>query len=277
MWRESGEVKEAAWFDPLEDAVLDDLLAHAPKHLAAPRLIGTTPLQHLVLAELEARRAPGTGRRVSHCLLVLARAVAGAIEFEEALVVRVRHPRLGLQDTEGHGDLHRAPGYVLDQAGKLGVRAMLAGVLHELRLAVHLGGEGPRVLGGDAAGELHRGRAHDVRAKPRVELVEVLVREDHADLVLPRLVQQVADMIIEVVVRLVNVDEAGPALLARRRRSLERRLRDLRDEEAAEDLAALAFEQILRRVDQDDLAALHRVKEIDLIFLVREHALEHGV
>ena len=52
----------------------------------------------------------------------------------------------------------------------------------------------------------------------------------------------VADVLVEVVVRLVDVDGAGAVLLTRRGRALEGSLRDLRDEEEAEDLATLTFQ-----------------------------------
>ena len=65
---------------------------------------------------------------------------------------------------------------------------------------------------------------------------------------------------------LVDVDKPRLALLFRDRGPADRRLRDHGDEEPAEDRGTFRLEEGLCRVYEHDLAGVHRIKEIDLVF-----------
>ncbi len=149
--------------------------------------------------------------------------------------------------------------------------------LDERRLTVEHRCQGARVLGRDAARELDRRVGGDGLLELRVELAEVLVREHHADVVLAGLGEDEADVPIEVVRRLVDVDEGGHAAVFGEGGPLLRRLRDHGDEEAAEDLGALLLQEVFRGVDEDDLACVHLREEVELRSRMREHALERLV
>jgi len=101
----------------------------------------------------------------------------------------------------------------------------------------------------------------------RIELCEKLMGENDADFLLARFGQNDLDLgiVADVVVALVDIDEAGESLPLGQARSLRRRLIDEREEEAAEELSAFLLQQALFRIDQNDLARrVDLLKEIDL-------------
>ena len=89
---------------------------------------------------------------------------------------------------------------------------MLGHAAEEVRRRPHVGGKRTGVLVGDAAGKLDRGVGGDRGAQRRRELVEMLMREQDADVVLARLRQQRFQIIVEIFRRLVDDEESRFAL-----------------------------------------------------------------
>ena len=73
-------------------------------------------------------------------------------------------------------------------------------------------GENPSVLGGYAACALGGGIRQQRGPKARRELIEVLVRQGKRHLELAGLVEHGLDAVVEILVRLIGIDEGGRAL-----------------------------------------------------------------
>src|SRR5665213_62031 len=203
-------------------------------------------------------------------------AIMGTVSPNEGVVVLVSERRLPLQEAKRHREPDSLPGEMLHPYGKLRPLSAPPHAFDEVGGGVELVRERPRILRGRAADALHRGIGEDRGAQARRELIERLVSECEADMILARLRQDRLDGIVEILLCLVHIYEGRIALPFGECRALERRLRDHRDKEASEKLAAFALQQVLGGADEDNLAFVHRLEEIELVSLLGEHALEGG-
>src|SRR5580700_5835854 len=102
------------------------------------------------------------------------------------------------------------------------------------------------------------------------------MRKRDPDAVLARLGEDRLDALIEVLLRLVDIDEGRRALVFRDGRALQSDLGQERDEEPTEEFTAFLLQQVLGRVYENDLAIVQRLEEIELVGLLGEHAFERG-
>lgn len=82
------------------------------------------------------------------------------------------------------------------------------------------------------------------------------MRERHPDFVLTGLIEKTSYPIIKVVSRFIDVDEARTPLVRGDRRPSHGGLGNEGDEKAPENRSTLVLQQILGRVDEEDLAFL---------------------
>ena len=80
-----------------------------------------------------------------------------------------------------------------------------------------------------------------------IELSQVLMRKIDRKFVLARLFEYERDIFIDIILALVDIEKCWRPLLFRNWRAFECGLGNHGDEEAAEDLRAVLFEQVLRR------------------------------
>lgn len=134
--------------------------------------------------------------------------------------------------------------------------------------------ERPRILGRDAAGELDRRVGRKRILELGIELPQILMRQHHAHIELPGLGENDSDIAVEIVLRLIDIDECRRPLLLGQGRAFLCRLGDERDKEPTEDLRTLLFEQILGGIDQNDLARVQLREQVEFGTRMGEHALE---
>src|SRR5437868_3116846 len=86
--------------------------------------------------------------------------------------------------------------------------------------------------------------------------------------------QYAVNLIIEIFVRLIDVEERRVARVLGLRGALEGCLHDLRYAKATDDFGCFGLETSSGRGNQNNFAPIHRSFEVDGIFLMREHATE---
>ena len=164
----------------------------------------------------------------------------------------------------------RAVRDIPDKSGELS----LALLFDEFGLGPQHRRQGASIAVRYAPRELDRGVGGKAFLELGRQLTDILVRQNHADILFAGLFENQGDIGVEVVLRLIDIDKRRRAIGGMERGALLRRLGDHRDEEAAEDLGAVLLEKFLRGVDQDHLADIHLGKEVEFVARMREHPFE---
>src|SRR5512132_301707 len=178
---------------------------------------------------------------------------------------------------ERHRQGNGATRVIADETGKLGRPPPLSHILQEFRLAVHLLGKDPSILGRYAPDQFDRRTRQDRGAQLLVKLVKVLVSNNEPDLVFARLVKKTLYAFIKIVLCLINIHERASAQVLRDRRPLLRRLGKKGDKKPTQNFTAILLQQILGGVDENKTSPIHGFEEIQPVFFIAEHPLQHRV
>lgn len=149
--------------------------------------------------------------------------------------------------------------------------------LDKFGAGVHLPREARRVFVVRPAHQLDCGAR--VKRCPKLgrELVEILVRDGYPHVVLSPLVEKLGGFLVEVFLRLVDVEVKRRAVSGGERSAGDGRLGDEGDEKPPEHGGTFGFQEVFRRVDDDDFSVVHRAEHIDFVLLAPEHFFKDGL
>lgn len=103
------------------------------------------------------------------------------------------------------------------------------------------------------------------------------MRDGDAHVVLAALVEKLGGLLVNVLLRFVDVEVKRRPVFGGQGRAGHGRLGDERDEKPPEHGRTFGLEQVFRGVDDDDLAVLHRAEQVDLVLFVAEHLFKNGI